>query len=68
LAGWEEVLAASEEVDGPELSLAGCGLLHATSAASRKHRSKVWYRCVIKIPPLISEIEQIRGIERNRGT
>src|SRR5690242_11627369 len=51
LTGWEEVLAASEEVDCPELSLAGCGLLHATTAASKKHRTRAWYRCVIKTPP-----------------
>src|SRR5690348_9528568 len=51
LAGWEEVLAASEEVDWPELSLAGCGLLHATSAANTKHKTRAWYRCLIKIPP-----------------
>jgi hypothetical protein len=68
LTGWEEVLAASEEVDCPELSLAGCGLLQATSAASKKHKTRAWYRFVIKIPPPHKLQLQEHNLHRNRGT
>src|SRR5579862_4051686 len=65
LAGWEEVLAASEEADGPPLSFAGCGLLQDTSIHDRDERAKIWSILVINKVPLFELHVRDNDVNKN---